>query len=191
MKPKLNTIIAVTALAVAVLGATPAGQAAARLVLPASSVGAKQLKTNAVTGAKVKDGSLTGLDFKSGALPAGPKGDPGPQGPQGVPGIPGQPGAKGDKGDKGDTGSPGLSGYEELIGHSATDIAPGQEGEALVHCPAGKKAFAGELSSNVGAYFAPDAFEAMANGSGWYVEAKNVGSVPSQLTVAVICAAVS
>lgn len=188
MNLKLNTIIAVTALVVAVLGTTPVGHAAARLVLPASSVGVKQLKTNAVTGAKVKNGSLTGLDFKAGALPAGPKGDSGPQGQQGQQGAPGQPGPKGDKGD---AGAPGISGYEELTGHSATDIAPGQEGEALVKCPAGKKAFAGEMSSNVGAYFAPDAFEAMANGAGWYVEAKNVGAVPSQLTVAVICAAVS
>lgn len=96
MKLKLNTIIAVTALAVAVLGATPVGHAAARIVLPASSVGARQLKTNAVTGAKVKDGSLTALDFKANALPAGPKGDPGSQGLQGVQGAPGQPGPKGD-----------------------------------------------------------------------------------------------
>ena len=188
MNLKLNTIIAVTALVVAVLGTTPVGNAAARLVLPASSVGAKQLKTNAVTGAKVKNGTLTALDFEQGALPAGPKGDPGSQGPQGEQGIPGQPGPKGDKGD---AGAPGLSGYEELTGHSATNVAPGQVGEALVKCPAGKKALAGEYTGNVGAYFAPDAFEAMANGAGWYVEAKNLGAVSSQLSISVICAAVS
>lgn len=188
MKLKLNTTIAVTALVVAVLGATPVGHAAARIVLPASSVGAKQLKTNAVTGAKVKDGSLSSADFKAGALPVGPKGDLGPQGPQGEHGVPGQPGAKGDKGD---AGAPGISGYVELTGHSAADIAPGQVGEALVKCPAGEKALAGELTGSSGEYFAPDAFEAMAYGAGWYVEAKNVGAVSGQLSVSVICATVS
>ena len=188
LRTKLNTIIAVTALVIAVFGATPLGHAAGRFVLPKASVGAGQLKSNAVTSSKVKDGSLGVADFNAGALPAGPqgpKGDAGEAGPQGVQGLPGQ------SGPKGDTGAPGVSAYEELTGHSAAAIAPGQVGEALVKCPAGKKAFGGELSGNSGAYFAPDAFEAMAGGAGWYVEAKNVGAVSGQLTVAVICAAVS
>jgi hypothetical protein len=191
LKTKLNTIIAVTALVIAVFGATPLGHAAGRFVLPKASVGAGQLKANAVTGSKVKDGSLGAADFKTGALPAGaqgPKGDAGQPGPQGEQGLPGQ---SGPKGDRGDTGAPGVSGYEELTGHTATGIAPGQVGEVVVTCPAGKKAFGGELTGSSGEYFAPDAFEAMAGGAGWYVEAKNVGAVSGQLTVAVICAAVS
>ena len=93
---KTPTIIAITALAVDVLFATPLGQAASRLVLPKNSVGAVQLKKssvagkkiakNAVTSPKVKDGSLLAADFKAGQLPRGPqgpKGDPGPQGIQG------------------------------------------------------------------------------------------------------------
>ena len=111
LKTKLNTIIAVTALVVAVFGSTPLGHAAGRLVLPKASVGAGQLKANAVNGAKVKDGSLTAADFKAGALPAGPqgpkgdKGDtgaPGATGPQGEQGVPGTPGAS--RGEKGDPG---------------------------------------------------------------------------------------
>lgn len=39
LKTKLNTIIAVTALVVAVFGATPLGHAAGRLVLPRSAGG--------------------------------------------------------------------------------------------------------------------------------------------------------
>ena len=130
MKTKLNTIIAVTALLLAVLGATPMGHAAARLVLPKGSVGGGQLKANAVTSVKVKDGALTAADFKAGQLPAGPKGDkgdvgapgakggqgdPGPQGLKGEPGIagpkgdPGIAGPKGDPGEKGATGEPGPS----------------------------------------------------------------------------------
>jgi hypothetical protein len=38
---------------------------------------------------------------------------------------------------------------------------------------------------------APDSFVAIAGGTGWYVEAKNVGAVPGQLSVAAICVAVS
>ena len=56
-RTKLNTIIAVTALAIAVFGATPVGHAAARFVLPKNTVGAGQLKKNAVTGVKVAFGA--------------------------------------------------------------------------------------------------------------------------------------
>ena len=44
---KIPTILAATALLVAVLAATPLGQAAGRLVLPAGSVGGAQLKKGA------------------------------------------------------------------------------------------------------------------------------------------------
>lgn len=52
--------------------------------LPANSVGRTQLKKNAVTGAKVKNGSLTSADFKAGAVPAGAQGPAGPTGPSGT-----------------------------------------------------------------------------------------------------------
>jgi hypothetical protein len=52
--------------------------------LPAKSVGTKQLKSNAVTGAKVKDGSLRAADFRPGQLPAGPAGPTGPAGASGM-----------------------------------------------------------------------------------------------------------
>jgi hypothetical protein len=58
MKGKTTTIIAITALVVACLAATPVGQAAGKFVLGKNSVGTKQLKKNAVTGVKVKNGSL-------------------------------------------------------------------------------------------------------------------------------------
>jgi hypothetical protein len=90
MKGKTPTIIAITALVVAVLAATPIGQAAGRLALGKNSVGTAQLKKNAVTSPKVKDHSLHAADFKAGQLPAGPqgpKGDAGPQGPRGIMGT--------------------------------------------------------------------------------------------------------
>jgi hypothetical protein len=48
------------------------------------SAGAKQLKSNAVTEAKVKDGSLLAKDFRAGQLPAGATGPAGPPGPSGT-----------------------------------------------------------------------------------------------------------
>jgi len=87
--PKTPTVIAVTALVVAALAATPMGQAAGRIVLGKNSVGTVQLKKNAVTSAKVKDGSLKAADFGAGQLPAGPQGlqgETGERGPQGDPG---------------------------------------------------------------------------------------------------------
>ncbi|MEA2409760.1 MAG: hypothetical protein QOC77_321 [Thermoleophilaceae bacterium] len=65
------------------------GGAYAAFKLPTNSVGAKQIKANAVTSSKIKDGSLLSKDFNPGQLPIGPqgpqglKGDTGPQGPAG------------------------------------------------------------------------------------------------------------
>jgi hypothetical protein len=55
-----------------------------------NSVGARQLRKDAVTSPKVKDGSLNTDDFAAEQLPVGPAGAPGaagPRGPQGPPGI--------------------------------------------------------------------------------------------------------
>lgn len=56
--PSPAMIVAIVALVLA-LG----GTSYAAIVLPAGSVGTKQLRTNAVTGAKVKNGSLTASDI--------------------------------------------------------------------------------------------------------------------------------
>jgi hypothetical protein len=62
------------------------GASYAAISLPRNSVGPRQLKANAVSSPKVKDGSLRRGDFASGQLP---------QGEQGPPGVPGTPGANG------------------------------------------------------------------------------------------------
>jgi hypothetical protein len=100
-RPSPATVIALIALFVA-LGGT--GYAA--LKLPKNSVGAKQLKANAVTGAKVKDGSLSARDF-GGTLPQGAQG---PQGAAGAAGAAGTPGANGEHGTNGTNGGDGASG---------------------------------------------------------------------------------
>jgi hypothetical protein len=83
-RPSAALVIASLALIVA-LG----GTSYAALKLPPNSIGAKQLKKNAVSSAKVKNGSLLRKDFRNGQIPQGP------QGPQGLPGQKGDPGASG------------------------------------------------------------------------------------------------
>lgn len=144
-KSKLTTVVAVTALVVAVFGATPLGQAAGRLVLPKNSVGAAQLKKsavsgkklaakavtsaklapNAVTGAKVADGTLQAADFQPGHLPHGPQGPRGDRGPQGAKG---DPGIQGPKGDQGIQGMQGIQGYPGAKGAKGDTGTPGVSG---------------------------------------------------------------
>jgi hypothetical protein len=93
----------------------------AAVTLPANSVGKRQLKRNAVTSAKVANGSLKKADFAAGQLPTGRRGATGPTGPAGGTGPAGPKGERGDtglkgeKGDRGDTGPPGASGCDGLL----------------------------------------------------------------------------
>src|SRR3954462_12058914 len=79
------------------------GGAYAALKLPKNSVGSKQIKKNAVTSKKGKNGSLLPGHFRAGLVPAGPAGERGPQG------LPGEKGAKGDNGDTGPRGPGSMS----------------------------------------------------------------------------------
>ena len=63
-----------------------------------NTVGTKQLKKNAVTAEKVKDGSLLGADFAAGQIPAGAKGATGSAGSAGAKGATGAAGATGPAG---------------------------------------------------------------------------------------------
>ena len=80
MRPKLTyaNVMATIAVFIALGGASYAA-----LKLPKNSVGAKQIKDNAVNGSKVANGSLAGQDFAAGQLPQGPQGPPGPKGDTG------------------------------------------------------------------------------------------------------------
>ena len=68
----------------------------AAVKLPKNSVGASQIRKDAVTGAKVRDKSLTPADFKGSVQ--GPAGPAGPAGAQGAPGPQGPAGATGPAG---------------------------------------------------------------------------------------------
>ncbi len=76
------------------------GTSYAALQLPKGSVGTKQLKRNAVTSPKVKQGTLLLSDFKASqrALLGGPQGATGPGGPAGSQGVAGPTGPTGPPG---------------------------------------------------------------------------------------------
>ena len=127
-RPSPALVVAGVALLVA-LGGT--GYATV-LQVPRNSVGAPQLKTgavttsklaaNAVTSAKVRNGTLRRVDFVGGKLPAGPPGPAGPAGP------------------------PGLSAVERVEATSATNSTPGRTTQ--VACPTGKRLLGGGARLN-------------------------------------------
>ena len=184
-RSKLNTVVAVTALVVAVLGSTPLGRAAARVVLPSNSVGAPQIKKNAVTSLKVKDGTLVAADFKAGQLPAGPKGD---KGDAGIAGAMGATGPAGLKGEKGDQGLPGLSGVQIL--YNAGTVGAGANAITAV-CPPGKKVVGG--GQNASTAYDGTAITGFPNTDhSWFARGTNPNAgVSWTLTAYVICANVS
>jgi hypothetical protein len=154
-KSKRWIALAIAAVIVAALTSSPLVQAAGKLIVPRGSVGTPQLKAGAVTGLKVKDGSLAAADFKAGELPAG---------------------AQGPKGDTGAAGPPGMSGYQTVYG-PITNIAPGGTHLDTVNCPAGKKVI------NVGFIGGGDGMGTIlsiptdAGGGGWYLRVKNLGAI--------------
>lgn len=111
--PSPALVIACVALAISLSGAAYAVSTA----VPRNSVGTIQLKNNAVNSAKVKNGSLRGVDFAAGQIPAGPAGPTGPQGPA------------------------GMSALQVISGSGASNsISPKTEQQ---NCPTGKRAISG------------------------------------------------
>jgi len=124
-RPSPALVVACLALAVS-LGGT--GYAA--VVLPANSVGTKQLQNGAVVGAKVKRHSLVASNFKPGAVPAGPPGA------QGLAGPAGPAGPKGDSATK-----------------LFANVKPGNSSSGLVYGPSsGTSGNPGRSANGVGLY---------------------------------------
>jgi hypothetical protein len=92
LRPTPSMVIACLALLFALTGT---GVAAYQATVPRNSVGTLQLRTSAVTSAKVRNGSLLRVDFKSGQIPRGPAGPQGPAGPAGAAGPAGPAGPAG------------------------------------------------------------------------------------------------
>ena len=108
------------------------GTSYAVIVLPANSVGTKQLKKNSVVSAKVRDGTLRARDFAAGQIPAG---------------SPGVQGARGVSGEKGEPGTPGFSSLRYIRGEWIT-LPPSDEASDEILCPAGEHVVGGGVLSN-------------------------------------------
>lgn len=197
MNTKRAVALSAAALTVAVLGYTPLGQAAQRIIVPLDSVGTAQLKPGAVTGGKIKNGTLTSAKFAPGQLLTGPKGDTGPQGLQGPKGDTGAQGAKGDPGPQGPKGDSGLANL--VVRTAAKTINPGAGSEELsASCQAGERAVGGGGAfdqTSVGdalVYSAPGGASGLATPgetpTKWWVGAHNGGAFAKVLRTYVICA---
>lgn len=79
MRPSYANVTSSLALFLALSGTSYA----VATTLPKNSVGDKQLRPDAVTGAKIKDGTVGGADLAPGVAASGPRGPRGEQGPAG------------------------------------------------------------------------------------------------------------
>jgi hypothetical protein len=121
------------------------GTSYAALKLPRNSVGNTQIRNDAVTSAKVQNGSLLLEDF-SAAQQAALHGAPGSQGATGPLGPKGDAGPKGDQGPQGPPGAPGAT---NVVVHTKDlgQLAAKASTTAKVTCSAGEHAIAGGASS--------------------------------------------
>jgi hypothetical protein len=188
LRPKLTYANVISTLCLFLLLAGGSAFAAAEM-LPKESVGTKQLKNGAVTGKKVKKGSLTATDFAPGQLPAGPRG------PQGATGVKGATGAAGTAGAQGPPGTPGTGtvpsggGGELAIEHvdASTPPSVGETKELGAVCPSGKVLGGGYVLNGGGTLRATRSY-AITEGE-WFVRAKNSGAAEAwELTVVAVCA---
>jgi hypothetical protein len=124
-------VVALVALFVALSGAAVATTTA--------MISGASIKDNSITTADVKNKSLTPDDFRGSVRgPAGAPGPAGAQGPKGETGAPGAPGAKGEQGEQGERGAQGVQGQK---GEPGADGVPANAvysaKRAPVNLPAG------------------------------------------------------
>jgi len=193
--PSPALIVACLALVVALGGVSYAAG-----VLPANSVGPKQIKKRAVGLRKISPAARSALKGQK-----GDKGDSGPAGPAGPKGEAGAPGPQGEKGEPGIAGKPGPSGGANAIVRRATFVVPARTeagtprfngGVSL--CQPGERATGGggspgglgpdldvvESVPTDGAGNGADSGEAS---RGWLVIAKNGTITPSTGQVYAVC----
>jgi hypothetical protein len=170
---KLPIILSTTALVVAVLGATPLGEAAMNTV-GRNSVGTIHLRNNAVTSVKVRNGSLLRADFRAGQIPAGPAGATGPAGPAGP------------------QGPPGASGLQTVFTTSAVNSDTTRT--LTASCPSGKVAIGGGVAvTPSSASEVAITASYLANATTWTASAQEVNAQTASwgLNVVVICATIA
>jgi hypothetical protein len=133
-RPSPAIVVALIALVLAMSGTGYA------LTLPKYSIGKRQLKTNAVTSAKIKNGTIVSKDINRRTRRA----------LKGHNGAPGQNGQTGPRGPAGATGKVGVSGYQAIQVKSASDSTSFKS--LYPECPAGKVLMGGgaQVSGSVG-----------------------------------------
>ena len=176
MRNRWPIVLSITALLVAVLGSTPVGEAALN-ALPRNSVGPIQLKNDAITSVKVRNGSLLAADFRAGQIPQGPQGPAGPTGPAGP---------------AGPQGAAGATGLQTVFTTSAVDSTATRTLAAA--CPSGKVALGGGVyATPVNTPGVAITTSYLANPTTWTASAREVVATADDwgLNVVVICAAVA
>jgi hypothetical protein len=171
------------------------GVSYAAVAIPKNSVGNPQLRANAVTTGKIKNGTLLAADFKPGELPRGATGAPGTAGvtgPQGPQGPQGQQGQKGQPGTPGMPGTPGISNYQVVVNPEIAAPA-GTQTSNSADCPAdtmvisGGVAIAGGISTSVNV----NSSYPIVNEDKWEAIVNNNSTTPTLFDIIVICATVS
>jgi hypothetical protein len=157
-----SNVVAMLALFIALGG----GAYAAMKIKP-NSVGTKQLKDNAVTGDKVKDGSLLSADFGKGQLPAGQKGEQGPPGPVSL----------------------------VIVRGPSVSVGNNSQGGAQADCPAGLSVTGGGVSSDglvgadVNSSYPDDGPDGdTLQDDGWQINVNNTTGSSQNIRAYVICA---
>ncbi len=131
----MPAVLALAALAIAALAATPLGTAAqnaVRVALYAKNAG----KVDGVSASRVpRPGHLLALDangkIPASVLPPAELGPPGPPGPAGPPGPPGSPGERGAEGPQGPVGPVGPEGPAGVTGAAGAQGEPGEPATVL------------------------------------------------------------
>jgi hypothetical protein len=173
-------VLSATALAVALLGATPLGEAA-RDILPIARYAKNAGKVDGFNASRIpRPGYL---------VPLGPNG----RFPQAV-GQVGPPGPPGPAGPTGPAGAPGPTGLVLVSSDTAVDSSSPKAAEAP--CPPGKKALGGgtELTANAaGNPVAVQDSRPLTTGNGWHGSAAETGTFSEAwaLRVWAVCALVS
>jgi hypothetical protein len=179
VKNRWPVVLSSAALLIAVFGSTPVGEAALN-ALPRNSVGPVQLKNDAVTSVKVRNGSLLAADFRLGQLPQGPQGAQGPAGPVGP------------AGPAGPQGPAGATGLQTVFTTSPVDSTSTRTLTAA--CPSGKVAIGGGVSATpVNTPGVAITTSYLANPTTWTASAREVVATADDwgLNVVVICATIA
>jgi hypothetical protein len=193
MKQRLPLILSATALVIAVLGATPLGEAARNAIPPFARKAGFATNAGAVNGIKAsrfaRAGYLVALrpngKFPISVGQVGPQGPAGPAGPAGSAGPAGPTGA---------AGAAGVSGYEVVTQDSAASSSTAR-GETI-NCPGSKKVLGGGggvINAASHLTVALDLTGPISGNTGWVVQAHEVtpDATAWALRLWAICANVS